>query len=106
MALIQDEDSKDGGKVLVKGTCESTFKPTRKWTYNGIHMSSPKPETKEKSSCIEKYAQSEKNIASKRLCNGIHLPYSKAEMKEDSNKTDENSKYEDKESAKIDWNVI
>ena len=39
MALIQDEDSKDGGKSPIKRTCESTSKPSRKWTYNGIYMS-------------------------------------------------------------------
>ena len=81
MALIQDEDSKDGGKSSVKGTHESTSKPSRKWTYNGIYMSPPKYETKERSRCIDKSSKYEKNIENRHSYNAIHLPYSKYKVK-------------------------
>ena len=103
MALIQDEDSKDGNKFSIKGTCESTSKPTRKWTYNGIYMSSPKSETKERSSYIEEYSKSRNNITKKCPYNGIYLPSSNDEVKKDSNSIQENSKYEDEESVEINW---
>ena len=53
MELIQDEDSEDGGKLWVKGTCESTSKLSRKCTYNGIYMPPAKSKIEESSTCIE-----------------------------------------------------
>ena len=61
MELIQDENSMDGGKSLVK----QTQKPSKKWTYNGIYMSPPKYEAGENSSCTKEYSKSEKNTKSK-----------------------------------------
>ena len=46
MAQIQDEDSIDGGKLSIKGTHESTPKPSRKWTYNGMYTPPLKYEEK------------------------------------------------------------
>ena len=102
MELIQDEDLADGRKSSVKRTHESTYKPSKKWTYNEIYMSPPKYETQERSSRIEEYSKYEKNIESKHSYNGIHLPCSKYEAKEKSNNIDESSKYEGKESIEVD----
>ena len=61
MALIQDENLEDRGKSSVKGTRESTSKPSRKWTYNGIYVPPPKYEAEESSSCIKEPPKSKKN---------------------------------------------
>ena len=47
MELIQDENSRRG-KSSTKGAPTSTSKMTKKWTYNGIHLPSPKYEENKK----------------------------------------------------------
>ena len=54
MELIQYEKSEDVNNKtsmkgsMVKGTCEITSKPLKKWSYNGIYMSHPMYEVKQK----------------------------------------------------------
>ena len=80
MALIQDENSR-GGKSSTKRDPTSTSKMTKKWTYNGIHLPSPKPEEK-KSSSAKEPIKMEKVVEKKYSSDGITPPLSKSKMKE------------------------
>ena len=47
MVLVQDENSY-GGKLWVRVALANTSKSSKKWTYNGIHLPSPKSEEMKK----------------------------------------------------------
>ena len=100
MELIQDENSKYGNKyasinwLIVKGTHKRTSKPLNKWYYNGIYMSPPKSETKEKSTSIEETSKSETIEKNKCPYKAVYMSSSKSKVEEKSSNTKKNSKIE------------
>ena len=100
MVLIQDEKPR-GRKLSIKGAPTSTSKPSKKWTYNKIHLSSPKFEEKKKSSNTKELVKLEKIIENTHSSNEITLPLSKSEVREKFSCVGESSRSEDVDNIEV-----
>ena len=100
MVLIQDEKPR-GRKLSIKGAPTSTSKLSKKWTYNKIHLPSPKFEEKKKSSNTKELVKLENIIENTHSSNEITLPLSKSEVREKFRRVGESSQSEDVDNIEV-----